>query len=108
MAAVPTPDAPACTSAHRPAVSPPCTTSASHAVRYTSGTAPASVSGSAARHREELALVDRDLLGVGAPRDDAHDRVALRPRGDPCADATTRPASSMPGISWALGGPGSG
>ena len=36
-AAVPTPDAPAWTSAQRPLVSPPCTTSASQAVRNTSG-----------------------------------------------------------------------
>ena len=44
IAAVPTPDAPACTSAQRPLVSPPCTTIASHAVRDTSGIAAASAS----------------------------------------------------------------
>ena len=42
IAAVPTPDAPACTSAHRPDVRPPWSTSASHAVRNTSGIAAAS------------------------------------------------------------------
>ncbi len=42
IAAVPTPEAPAWTSAHRPLVSPPWTTSASHAVRNTSGIAAAS------------------------------------------------------------------
>ena len=48
IAAVPTPDAPAWTSAQRPLVSPPCTTSASHAVRNTSGTAAASARSSPA------------------------------------------------------------
>ena len=48
MAAVPTPLAPAWTSAQRPLVSPPCTTSASHAVRNTSGIAAASSSPTAA------------------------------------------------------------
>ena len=47
IAAVPTPDAPAWTSAHRPLVSPPWTTSASQAVRKTSGMAAASASGTA-------------------------------------------------------------
>ncbi|CAB4661633.1 unannotated protein [freshwater metagenome] len=44
IAAVPTPDPPACTIAHLPDVSPPCTTSASHAVINTSGIAAASCS----------------------------------------------------------------
>ncbi|CAB4895510.1 unannotated protein [freshwater metagenome] len=39
---MPTPDAPACTNAQRPDVSPPCRTSASHAVKKTSGIAAAS------------------------------------------------------------------
>ena len=44
MDAVPTPEAPACTSAHRPVVSPPWRTNASQAVMYTSGKAPAASS----------------------------------------------------------------
>ena len=47
MAAVPTPEAPACTSAHRPLVSPLWRTRASHAVMNTSGKAPASAIGRA-------------------------------------------------------------
>ena len=42
MAAVPTPEAPACTRAVRPDVRPPCTTRASKAVIHTSGMAAAS------------------------------------------------------------------
>ena len=43
IAAVPTPDAPACTSAAPPGARPPCTISASNAVIHTSGNEPASV-----------------------------------------------------------------
>ena len=86
IAAVPTPDAPAWTSAQRPLVRPPCTTSASHAVRNTSGTAAASASGSPCGHRQRLAVVGDELLGVAATRLDPHHLVADLPAGDPIAD----------------------
>ena len=58
------------------------------------------------RDREDLALVGADQFGVRPAPDDAHDLVALRPGGDPLAEAATRPAYSMPGISCSPGGPG--
>ena len=86
IAAVPTPDAPAWTSAQRPLVRPPCTTRASHAVRNTSGTAAASASVEPGRHRQRLPGVRDDLLGVAPAGLDAHHGVADRPVGDPGAD----------------------
>ena len=64
---MPTPDAPAWTSAHRPLVSPPCTTSASHAVRNTSGIAAASARSTDAGHGEQLALVGGDRARRSTP-----------------------------------------
>ena len=110
MAAVPTPDAPACTSADRPAVSPPW-----HDERVPRGDEhlgdgggvgqrrPAAGTGSSWRSWTAMPL------GVGATADDAHHLVADAPRRHPLARARRRvPASSMPGISWSRGGAGLG
>ena len=100
MAAVPTPDAPAWTSAHRPLVSPPCTTSASHAVRNTSGIAAASASDtrvghapSAGARARRSARRRRRRRRCPSPRRPAATASPARPT------AATVPANSSPGIS---------
>ena len=90
IAAVPTPEAPAWTSAHRPLVRPPCTTRASHAVRKTSGTAAASRRSSPGGDGHRLAGVGDDELGVAATALDPHHGVADRPVRDPFAAARRR------------------
>ena len=100
IAAVPTPDAPAWTSAHRPLVSPPCTTSASHAVRNTSGIA-GRVLG---RDRRRGSAAPGGSGSRRARRSTRPTRSPSRGRRSPSSSraaptAATVPAYSRPGIS---------
>ena len=106
MAAVPTPDAPACTSALRPERKP-----ALHDEGVEGGDPHLGDGGGVgqrhrARHRHELALVHGDPLGVRPAADDAHH---LSPAPDGVArspTAITVPANSSPGSPAPAGGPG--
>ena len=79
MAAVPTPEAPACTSATRPDVRPPCTTSRVERRDEGLGHGARHLEGQRLGHAQRLALVEHDPLGVCRARDDAHHRVAHGP-----------------------------
>ena len=99
IAAVPTPDAPACTSAHRPLLRPPCSTSASQAVMNTSGmAAPSSVatdSGMAISWRSWMAIcsASQPPASMAITRSPGFHSLTRSPT------AATTPDISMPGIS---------
>jgi len=110
MAAVPTPDAPACTSAVWPGCKPPCNTSASHAVMNTSGIAAASASAMprgvrmacAAGIVRYSAYAPPDTMPITWSPGFQRDARRCARSGDD-AGSTTSPANSMPGMSCAPG-----
>ena len=100
MAAVPTPLAPACTSAQRPLVSPPCTHQRVPRGEEHLGDGRRVDEVDALGHGEQLAFVRGDALGVCTAGLDAHHPVAHLPHRRPARrTATTVPANSRPGIS---------
>jgi len=108
MAAVPTPDAPACTSAQPPEVSPPWVTRASWAVMNTSGMAAASRSSTPeGTHCSMRSWVT--TCSAFAPPDTMP--MTSSPTDQPMTrspSAAMMPANSRPGISNSGLGPGAG
>ena len=106
MAAVPTPDAPACTNAIPPSARPPWSTRASQAVMNTSGSPPASSSDTPSGTRTAWFSWTTARSAYPPPAVMAITASPTAHRVTPSPRATTWPANSRPGISCSIGGPG--